>query len=73
MKNIKKGDIINIKPEWQDEGDAEQVFRAAEDVSAEDLPYCGVYVVCDSQADLFLQPRFALRAEMIASIEAQGE
>jgi hypothetical protein len=28
---IRKGDVVKIKPEWQDEGDAEFVWHALED------------------------------------------
>jgi hypothetical protein len=69
--DIKKGDTVKLKPKWMDEGDDTTTFVAAEDVSAEDLQYTGVYVRSTDQANMAIQPRYMIKDYMIDKIIKQ--
>lgn len=62
MTIIRKGDTITIKPEWQDDGDAEFIWIALEDEIA-DTDFSIKITVTNSE--LTFPPVYAVRRNMI--------
>jgi hypothetical protein len=61
-KNIKKGDIVVFKPEWQDKGDENITFRAIEDEM-----YGSVDVV--AELGLAFNPISTVEVRMISKVQ----
>jgi hypothetical protein len=61
MTRIKKGDIVRIKPEWQDPGDEKYTFVAAEDEHGDRIRIACV----DIWPDSFLVPNQIIRVSML--------
>lgn len=57
---IRRGDVVRLKPEWQDKGDDMIVFIALED---ED----GGRVLIEAQVDMKLKPTQRVRTDMLES------
>lgn len=57
-RTIRAGDVVKIKPEYQDPGEESIVWKAVED---ED----GGRVLIEAQIDLSIRPRQVVRTEML--------
>ena len=62
--SIKAGDVVKIKPEWQDDGDEDIVFIAIED---ED----GGRVRIQPQLSLSINPNQVVNADWLETVAAE--
>lgn len=64
VSKIKKGDKINLKPEWMDDGDENITFIAAEDHNGGETLY-----ISDANCKMAITPRHMIRNYMIESFK----